>query len=217
VTGLLERLTGGPVALQRRLDQLGSATTVADVRARQVLAGGFGGIVGAMLGLFFVTARDAPALMFLACLVLGSIGGVVAIDVALTRAVQARRRRILSELPAIAELLALSVAAGEGAAGALDRVSRVGRGELAGELRRALTDAKAGANLVQALDAMAQRVPVPGLVRFVDGIVVSVERGTPLADVLRAQAVDVRESAKRDLMELGGKKEIAMMVATATV
>ncbi|HEY5199355.1 MAG TPA: type II secretion system F family protein, partial [Acidothermaceae bacterium] len=47
---------------------------------------------------------------------------------------------------------------------------------------------------------------------FVDGVAVAVERGTPLADVLRAQAVDVREASKRALLESGGKKEVAMMV-----
>lgn len=36
--------------------------------------------------------------------------------------------------------------------------------------------------------------------------------GTPLADVLRAQAQDVRESGRRALMEAGGKKEVAMLV-----
>ena len=38
------------------------------------------------------------------------------------------------------------------------------------------------------------------------------ERGTPLAEVLRAQAVDVREVSKRALLEAGGRKEISMMV-----
>jgi tight adherence protein C len=41
---------------------------------------------------------------------------------------------------------------------------------------------------------------------------VAVERGTPLADVLRAQAMDVREAGRRRLLEIGGRKEIAMMV-----
>ena len=50
------------------------------------------------------------------------------------------------------------------------------------------------------------------LTRFVDGIVIAVERGTPLADVLRAQAQDVREEGRRAVMEAGGRKEIAMMV-----
>ncbi len=43
-------------------------------------------------------------------------------------------------------------------------------------------------------------------------MVVAIERGTPLADVLRAQAVDVREVGKRALLEAGGRKEISMMV-----
>jgi tight adherence protein C len=48
--------------------------------------------------------------------------------------------------------------------------------------------------------------------RFVQGLVVGIERGTPLADVLRAQAVDVRELSKRALLEAGGRKEITMMM-----
>ena len=57
----------------------------------------------------------------------------------------------------------------------------------------------------------------PDLVRqasadFPGGIVVAVERGTPLADVLRAQAQDVRELGRRAILEEGGRKEIAMMV-----
>jgi tight adherence protein C len=58
---------------------------------------------------------------------------------------------------------------------------------------------------------LADRTGVPSLARFVDGMVVAVERGTPLADVLRAQAQDVRETGRRAVMEAGGKKEIAMM------
>ena len=41
----------------------------------------------------------------------------------------------------------------------------------------------------------------------------SLERGTPLTEVLRAQAADVREAGKRRLLEAGGRKESAMMVA----
>mgnify|MGYP003290897010 CR=1 FL=1 len=45
-----------------------------------------------------------------------------------------------------------------------------------------------------------------------DGLVVAVERGTPLGDVLRAQAADVREQHKRDLIEAGGRREVLMLV-----
>jgi tight adherence protein C len=50
------------------------------------------------------------------------------------------------------------------------------------------------------------------LARFVDGVAVAVERGTPLAEVMRAQAVDVREAGKRALLESAGRREIGMMV-----
>ena len=43
-------------------------------------------------------------------------------------------------------------------------------------------------------------------------LVLSARAGTPLAEVLRSQAQDVRELGRRRLMESGGRKEIAMMV-----
>ena len=138
--------------------------------------------------------------------------GLVWSDHALTRRAVRREARILAEFPTIAELLALAVGAGEGAVGALERVCRLSRGELSDELRRALADARAGANLPTALQGVADRTGLVGLTRFVDGIIVAVERGTPLADVLRAQAQDVREDGRRLVMEQGGKREIAMMV-----
>ena len=104
------------------------------------------------------------------------------------------------------------MSAGEGAIGALERVARTTSGELSMELRRTLADARAGASLVEALEGMAARTSLPILARFVDGVAVALERGTPLAEVLRAQAQDVREAGRRQLMETGGKKEIGMMV-----
>jgi tight adherence protein C len=119
---------------------------------------------------------------------------------------------MLAEFPTVAELLALAVTAGEGPVGALERICRIGTGELAAELGTALADARSGAPLVTALDGVARRTSLPPLARFVDGIAIAVERGTPLADVLRAQAVDVREAGRRRLLEAGGRKEIAMLV-----
>ena len=154
--------------------------------------------------------RDPGALLML--VLLATVGGVLVRDHALSREVMRREQRMIAEFPTVAELLALSVAAGEGAVGALERLTRLSQGELARELGRALADARAGASLVRALEGIAERTSLPALARFVDGVAVAVERGTPLADVLRAQAADVREAGKRALLEAGGRKEIAMMV-----
>jgi tight adherence protein C len=138
--------------------------------------------------------------------------GVIARDQWLTRQASAREQLMLAEFPTVAELLALAVSAGEGATGALDRVCRLSHGELSVELGRCLADARAGANLPTALQGLADRTGLVSLTRFVDGMVVAVERGTPLAEVLRAQAQDVREAGRRAVMEAGGRKEIAMMI-----
>jgi tight adherence protein C len=48
--------------------------------------------------------------------------------------------------------------------------------------------------------------------RFAEGIAIAVERGTPLSDVLHAQAGDVREAGRRALIESGARREVLMMV-----
>ncbi|MGO2526693.1 MAG: type II secretion system F family protein, partial [Brevibacterium aurantiacum] len=119
---------------------------------------------------------------------------------------------VLAEFPTVAELLALSITAGEGIVEALERVCRTCSGDLIDELRTALATTRTGTPLVDALDSMATRIAIPEIVQFVDGLAVSMTRGTPLAEVLRAQAADVREQSRRRLLELSGKKEIGMLV-----
>ena len=97
-------------------------------------------------------------------------------------------------------------------AAALERVSSAGHGVVAAELSRVLDDTRVGLALVPALQQMASRNELNEMGRFVDAVVVAVERGTPLADVLSAQAADAREAGRRALIEAGGRKEIGMMV-----
>jgi tight adherence protein C len=58
---------------------------------------------------------------------------------------------------------------------------------------------------------MASRNELNEVSRFVEAVVVALERGAPLADVLAAQAGDAREAGRRALIEAGGRKEIGMM------
>jgi tight adherence protein C len=210
---LIERALGGSMSVRKRIEQAGLTTTVEEFRVEQVIWGAGGLLAGIVLMLLLLAraAHPSPVPLLLLCLVC-TAGGVLARDRWLTHQVHEREQRMTAEFPTVAELLALAVSAGESPVGALERVTRLSGGELARELGRALADARGGAPLVAALDAVASRTTLPALARFVDGIAVAVERGTPLAEVLRAQAVDVRESGKRALMDASGKKEIAMMV-----
>jgi tight adherence protein C len=210
--GRIESILGGSASVKRRLLRAGKAPDVDRFRAEQVLWGAVGLLVGLVIG-SVVWLGQGGSVVRAVLIVLCSVGvGVVARDQWLSREANVREQRMLSEFPTIAELLALAVGAGEGAVGALDRVCRLSHGELSAELGRCLADARAGANLPTALQGLADRTGLMSLSRFVDGMVIAVERGTPLADVIRAQAQDVRETGRRAVMEAGGKKEIAMMV-----
>lgn len=213
LSSAIERWVGGSAGVRRRLDHLGGTMTLEQFRAEQVLWGGFG--LAAVLALSVLQAASGgvpPVVPLLAAAVVLTLGGVLGRDWWLTRQVEQRDQQMLEEFPTVAELLALAVAAGEGPVGALERVSRLSCGQLAREIERALSEARSGSTLVQALEGIADRTSLAPLARFVDGVAVAVERGTPLADVLRAQAVDVREVGKRALLESAGRKEIAMMV-----
>ena len=64
----------------------------------------------------------------------------------------------------------------------------------------------------EALLGVAERCGTTEVDRFVDGMVVALERGTPIAEVLRAQAADARSGERNRLMELAGRKDVAMLV-----
>jgi len=209
----IDVVVGGTASVRRRLDQEGRGTTVEQFRAEQVVYAVAGLAVGlALAGLFAWRGSTANPLAFLVIALVLSLAGVLTRDRMLTSRVARREAAMLEEFPTLAEMLALAVTAGEGPVGALERVTALSHGELSRELGRALADAHAGASLVSALEAMATRTSLPALSRFVDGMAVAVERGTPLAEVLRAQASDVREAGRRQLLEAGGRKEIAMLV-----
>jgi tight adherence protein C len=208
----IERLLGGSASVRRRLLRAGQAPDVDRFRAEQVLWGVVGTVGGLGVGALLWLGRGGsagPAVILTLC---GCGVGIVARDQWLSSAARRREQRMLAEFPTIAELLALAVGAGQGAVGALERVCQVSHGDLSTELGRCLADARAGANLPTALQGLADRTGLVSLARFVDGMVIAVQRGTPLADVLRAQAQDVREAGRRQVMEEGGKREIAMMV-----
>ena len=209
----LDRLVGGSGSVRRRLGGLGSTSSVEEFRIEQVVWGALGLTGGALLLTVLTALRGTPDPVLIAgAALIGGIGGVLARDWWLSRQLTRREAAMLAEFPVIADLLALAVVAGESPVDALHRVCRLTSGELTRDLRRALDDARTGMPITKALTGLAQRSTLDPFARFVRGLVVAIDRGTPLAGVLRAQAADVRESAKRALLEAGGQKELQMMV-----
>ena len=207
---------GSTAAVRLRLQVLDPDREVPQFRAEQVLWALAGAVAGGA-GVAALAARQGfSPLGAFGLLLAGALAGALCRDHLLGVQVRRRRQQLLAEFPVVAELLALSVGAGENVVAALERVA-TGDGALCADLRRALAEVRTGTGVVAALEVFAARVQVPELGRFVDGMAVAIDRGTPLADVLRAQAADAREADRRRLLEAGGRKEVLRMVPVVFV
>lgn len=212
LAAVLDQALGGAESVRRRQLQAGAPADLEGFRVQQVLWGIGAAVLTAGVASLFWWARGSSPTALVVVTACSVLGGVMLRDQVLTRAATRRQQRVLAEFPAVAELLALAVTAGEGTAQALDRVARSTGGELSDELETCLAQARTGASLPQALLGLAERTASPPITRFVDGLVVAIQRGTPLGEVLRAQAQDARVAARQALVEEGGRREILMMV-----
>lgn len=208
----VERVLGGAPSVRRRLSRAGLDIGVHDFRVQQVLWGlaGFG--VAAAYGLLRAWSHPGNPLPLLVVCVGAFVFGVLLRDNRLSAQVKQRETAIVAEFPTVAELLALSVAAGEAPVAALARVVRRSGGELSRDLSEVLARIRTGEPVADAFDRLAATSGVAVVARFAHAIAVAVERGTPLADVLHAQAADVREAGRRALIEQASRKEIFMMI-----
>jgi tight adherence protein C len=205
-------VVGGAETIGRRLRQSGSAVTTQQFRSEQ--------LVWMLIGLTAGTAAvvASPALRALPGVVQFALPPAVAVTAAvlrdwmLQRVALARLARMNSELPTVLEFLTLSLSAGEGIHDSMRRVSVTSSGELSREFAGVVADVHAGVPLGSALNALSVRVQLPPLTRAIEQVVGALDRGSPLAEVLRAQAQDARDEAKRNLLEVAGKKEVAMLV-----
>jgi tight adherence protein C len=209
---LVERVLGGSASVARRLERARVPVTVHEFRISQALWGLVAFLVAAIpSAALALRSPDRAVPLLVMCLCAFALG-VLLRENRLTAQVARRERRILEEFPTVAELLALAVAAGESPVAALDRVVRRSHGELSADLRDVLSEVRTGTPITRAFDDLAARSGLPAVSRFAEGVAIAMERGTPLADVLHAQAGDVREAGRRALIESGARREVLMMV-----
>lgn len=208
----LDRALGGSSSVRRRLQRANLPMTVHDFRVEQVVWGvvAFCGV--GVLTLLVAVRNPVRTLPLLVLCAIAFVLGALLRENRLTAQVRERERRMLAEFPTVAELLALAVAAGEGPVPALERVVARSHGELSVELSQVLAEIRTGTPVARALDSLASRTGLPVVARFAEAVAVALERGTPLSEVMHAQATDVREAGRRALIEAGARKEVLMMV-----
>jgi tight adherence protein C len=128
--------------------------------------------------------------------------------------VESKKARNLIELefPLVVELFAILLSGNQSPATALHHISRRTHGEFSVVLRDAVDEIHQGANFSQALDLLSERIQSPMVRRFCDSLMIAMERGSPLIDVVNRQVEEVRNEQRSKLLEAAGKAEIALMI-----
>src|SRR5919197_1546962 len=125
--------------------------------------------------------------------------------------VRSRQAAVAAELPDALDLLSVSVEAGLGFDGAVQKLTEHMEGPLIEEFELTLGEMRIGESRSDALKKMADRVTVPEMASFVRAIVQADQLGISLGRILRVQAADARLKRQADAVERALKAPIKML------
>jgi tight adherence protein C len=202
-----------------------------DLAARIAAAGRPGGLgarelmaakLAAALGCGLAAAAAstaAPGRLGAAVVVAGPVAGFLTPDLWLARRAAERARLARAELPALLDLLRVSVEAGSSLPRALGEVGSRTRGPLAAEWRALSGEVALGVPLDAALRGTVERLPLPEVRALVAALERARRHGAPLAETLAAQARDSRFALARHAREEAARAgpKIQLVVALLLV
>jgi tight adherence protein C len=191
------RARGGPPDLRGRIEAAGwpAGLGVREVMAAKLAAALLGGAAAVPL------AALAPGRLGLVVAPLAPVAGFLAPDLWLGRLAAERARRVRRDLPALLDILRVTIAAGGSLTWALRAVGERAEGPLAGEWSAVAREVALGVPLGQALDGLAARLPQPEIRALVAALHRAARHGAPLADTLSAQARSARFALARRIRE----------------
>ena len=169
-------------------------------------------LLAAFVGLvLFGALKPAAAPLFA---VLMGVLGFMGPGFVLGAKVRARQAAVAAELPDALDLLSVSVEAGLGFDGAVQKLTEHMKGPLIEEFELALGEMRIGESRVEALKKMADRSASQEMSSFVRAIIQADQLGISLGRILRIQAGDTR--LKRQLLaeEKAMKAPIKMLFPT---
>jgi len=196
----LSGLTRGrppPLDLERRIAAAGHPRGLG---ARELMAAKLGGALafGAAGG---GASAVAPGRLGVLVAVAAPLAGFLAPDLWLSRRAQERARAVRRELPAMLDLLRVTVEAGASLSSSLAQVAARATGPLAAEWRAVGRETALGVPLTEALASMACRLPQPEVVALCAALDRTRRHGAPLGHTLAAQAADARLALRRRVAE----------------
>ena len=199
--------------ISKWLGQSASEYTLTGFRRKQITFAGYSILLAVTWALLRLSSGKGLSPMFVLALVFCAfIAGGWYAKWSLANQANKRRLSIEEQLPAVLDLLAFAVSAGEPVLLALQRISKSCTGPLVSELVKVVNSVNSGDALVLALNQVSSQIESQPLTRAMHSLELALERGTPLVQVLRAQAADARAHQVRMLLVLAGHKETSMML-----
>lgn len=177
-----------------------SASDVMGLRLLTTLAGAVLGIVFPVLAAIWLPGLITPFNLILA-IVIGALLGFLGPIFWLRRAANKRRHLILRQLPDMLDLITLSIEAGLAFDGAVYEAARRFKGPLSDELTQVMREVGLGKPRAQALRDMAERLKLEDISLLVSAVHQSETLGSPLANALKALAVELRKKRLRMIRE----------------
>jgi tight adherence protein C len=175
---------------------------------RQLAATVGGGTVGVASGaILFGSASGALGL--LCCF---AVAGATHHRGRLDRAIARRRRLMRSEVPTVAQLLAVHLRTGHGPIESVRRVGDRCRGPVGMELRGAVRSIADGSTPLQVYEQLAGQTSEPTVARLYRLLVSSARTGGDIVDPLLALSNEIRAAQRSDVARSAVKRRSAMVI-----
>lgn len=126
--------------------------------------------------------------------------------------VRGRQLAIQNQMPNVMDVLSVSIEAGLGFDAALLKVIERFDGPLIDELTTVYREVHMGVPRRESLQGLAKRTNVTELQTFATAIVQSEQYGTPMKNVLRQQAVQLRNTRRQAAQEKGMKAPVRILL-----
>ena len=174
------------------------------------------GFVGGSLGTIYAAMRDRSALYATFLALICAFFPVTRIQ----SLVDERAKRVRQGLPAVVDLLCLSLSAGLDFPSAVRQIvdkSSQRDDPLTEELGVVLSELSLGKTRREALENFALRNPSPSVQEFVASVIQAEEEGTPLAEVLQVQATVSRQRRSVRAEEAASKASLQLLMPMGLV
>lgn len=167
------------------------------------------GVLGLLL--FLATSISQGFVIALAVALIGALVGFVIPIFWLRSKIRRRQDEIVKGLPDALDLLTITVEAGMGFDGALQKVAEKWDNEISKGFGKVTQEMRLGVTRREALKNMDATMGVPDVTTFVAAIIQAEQLGVSIAKILRVQSEQMRNKRRQRAEEMANKAPIKML------